>query len=131
MSGVSIILRDPAVRQNSIRVLVADDYPPLAFLLAEALRHHGYEVREVHDGGECLRIAESFRPHALIADVSMKDLDGFQLASIFGLRFPKCRVLLVSADPYLLSDSGQFKVAVKPIPHETLFEFLAGCEADV
>jgi len=94
------------------------------------MRQEGYEVRVVHDGGECLRVAVNFRPHALIADVLMKVLGGFEVASIFAARFPKCHVLLLSANRDAVSDPGPFKAAAKFEVNDVLHEFLAGCEAE-
>lgn len=120
----------PAIREKSVRVMVVDDYPPYANLVARILGENGHAVRVFHDGADCLREAENFRPQALVADALLKGMSGFEVAVALAHRFPECRVLLISVDPLFLPDHGPFKVAKKSEIYDALVEFLAGCGAD-
>jgi two-component system OmpR family response regulator len=62
-----------------IRVLVVDDEPTLADLLAMALRYEGWEVRTAADGQKALTIAREFRPDAIVLDIMLPDIDGLQV----------------------------------------------------
>jgi two-component system OmpR family response regulator len=61
------------------RVLVVDDEKSICELIATSLRFVGFEVRTAASGAEALRVAEEFKPHALILDVMLPDLDGFEV----------------------------------------------------
>lgn len=62
------------------RVLVADDLPDAARSLAMLFELYGAEVRFTLDGGEAVRIAESFRPEIVVLDISMPGLSGYEAA---------------------------------------------------
>jgi len=57
----------PATRLDGtpIRVLVVDDEPSLAELLASALRYEGWDIRTAGDGADAVRTARDFRPDAV------------------------------------------------------------------
>ncbi|WP_433678266.1 response regulator transcription factor [Nocardia sp. CA-119907] len=59
------------------RILVVDDEPMIAELLATSLRFQGFEVATAVNGSDGLDKVRSFRPDALIADVMMPGMDGF------------------------------------------------------
>jgi two-component system OmpR family response regulator len=61
------------------RVLVVDDEENLAFLVTSALRLAGYEVRSAGTGAEALSTCTTFNPHAIVLDIMLPDIDGFQL----------------------------------------------------
>jgi len=61
------------------RVLIVDDEKSISELISTSLRFVGFEVRTAASGAEALRVAEEFKPHALILDVMLPDLDGFEV----------------------------------------------------
>jgi two-component system, OmpR family, response regulator len=60
-------------------VLVVDDEPNITDLVATALRYEGFEVAAAGNGREALKLVESFRPHLVVLDVMLPDLDGFEV----------------------------------------------------
>lgn len=62
------------------RVLVVDDYPDSADMLAEALEDMGHRVAVAHDGESALVIADNFAPQIAILDLRLPQMDGFELA---------------------------------------------------
>ncbi|MCX6451081.1 MAG: response regulator transcription factor [Actinobacteria bacterium] len=73
----------PAMAQTSTastqRILVVDDETSISDLIATSLRFVGFEVRTAATGSEALRVAEEFKPHALILDVMLPDQNGFDV----------------------------------------------------
>src|SRR5882757_8731068 len=61
------------------RLLVVDDEADIADLLTTGLRFVGFDVRAANTGAEALAIAADFRPHLLVLDVMLPDIDGFEL----------------------------------------------------
>ena len=62
------------------RVLVVDDNVDAATSLAELLRHRGHEVRAVFDGPEALEEAARFTPDAVVLDIGLPGMDGYETA---------------------------------------------------
>ena len=61
------------------RLLVVDDEADIADLLTTGLRFVGFDVRSANTGAEALAVAAEFRPHLLVLDVMLPDIDGFEL----------------------------------------------------
>ncbi|MFI7492162.1 response regulator transcription factor [Micromonospora echinaurantiaca] len=80
-----------------VRVLVVDDEPTLAELLAMALRYEGWQVRTVGDGSAALSTARQFQPDAVVLDVMLPDLDGFQVVRRLHAHTPTVPVLFLTA----------------------------------
>ena len=62
------------------RVLVVEDEQNIADVIAMALRHGGFAVTTVGSGREALRRVRETRPHLILLDVMLPDLDGFEVA---------------------------------------------------
>jgi len=104
------------------RVLVAEDFVDVRSLYAEWLRDAGFEVIEAEDGLEAVARARELRPRALIMDLSMPKLDGWQaIRQIRELTLePRPYVLAVSAHVGAYSradayEAGADDVVAKPI----------------
>ena len=83
MKTTAILEKEPTMSDGSDlktqRVLVVDDEKSISELITTSLRFVGFEVRTAATGAEALRVAEEFKPHALILDVMLPDLDGFEV----------------------------------------------------
>ncbi|MGQ0538896.1 MAG: hybrid sensor histidine kinase/response regulator [Gemmatimonadaceae bacterium] len=64
----------PSVKR---RVLVADDNADSLESLGLVLELMGHDVRLAHDGAEAVTLAETFRPQAVLLDIGMPNLNGF------------------------------------------------------
>ena len=64
---------------NRSRILVVDDDPDIRLLLLELLERAGYEVETAEDGRSALRSFYENPPSLVILDVSMPDMDGYQM----------------------------------------------------
>src|SRR5258708_9948255 len=64
---------------KSRRVLVVDDEPNIAELVATALRYEGFEVRTAADGAGALAAVRDLAPDLVVLDVMLPDADGFDL----------------------------------------------------
>ena len=65
--------------RSPVRVLVVDDENNITDLVATVLRYEGFDVQTAATGREALRRVESFRPHLVVLDVMLPDLDGFEV----------------------------------------------------
>jgi PAS domain S-box-containing protein len=62
------------------RVLVVDDNRAAADMLSLAIRLLDYETCTANDGREALRVAEQFRPQAILMDLGLPELSGYEAA---------------------------------------------------
>ncbi len=69
----------PAPAPAAARLLVVDDEPEIAELLAELLQAAGYEVVTAHSGAEALRLLPTSHFDAIVSDLRMPDIDGAAL----------------------------------------------------
>jgi len=60
-------------------VLVVDDQPENVQLMADVLATAGYTTLAANGGPEALRLLETQRPQAILLDMLMPEMDGFEL----------------------------------------------------
>ena len=82
---------------SPIRVLVVDDEPSLAELLASVLRYEGWEIRTAGDGVTAVRTAREFRPDAVVLDIMLPDFDGLEVLRRIRQDSPQVCVLFLTA----------------------------------
>ena len=85
------------VKQDLKRILVVDDEPNINDLISTSLKFSGFEVRSAMNGAEALTIAEEFKPHALVLDVMMPGMNGFEVCEKLRKDGLKVGVLFLTA----------------------------------
>ncbi|MHB8510646.1 MAG: response regulator transcription factor [Actinomycetota bacterium] len=78
-SGTGAFGSGPHVNEDAIKVLVVDDEANITDLVATVLRYEGFDVRTAKTGREALRTVEKYKPHLIVLDVMLPDLDGFEV----------------------------------------------------
>jgi len=73
----AVTLRLPSAHQE--HVMVVDDNPKTQRLFQRYLESHRYRVTPVLDGDEALRLVRELLPDAVILDVMMRGIDGWQV----------------------------------------------------
>jgi DNA-binding response OmpR family regulator len=74
---------DPQERRQAsspLRVLIADDDRDTVVTLSALLQAEGYDVLEVYRGDAVLELVRRYPPHAVLLDIGMPGLTGFQIA---------------------------------------------------
>ena len=84
-------------QQDLKRILVVDDEPNINDLISTSLKFSGFEVRSAMNGAQALTIAEEFKPHALVLDVMMPGMSGFQVCEKLRKDGLKVGVLFLTA----------------------------------
>jgi len=80
-----------------VRVLVVDDEPSLAELLASVLRYEGWNVVTAGSGAEAVRTAREFRPDAVVLDIMLPDFNGLEVMRRLRAELPQVCVLFLTA----------------------------------
>lgn len=111
------------------RILVADDDPRLANMVAGFLKQQGYELDLTEDGVSALARMGSFKPDVLITDVRMPSLDGFALLQQVQENFPNCAVVVMTGygsveDAVRAKQYGALHYLQKPFAPEDLLNIL-------
>jgi signal transduction histidine kinase/ActR/RegA family two-component response regulator len=78
-SDAQLALRPDAARPQC-SVLIADDNRDAADSLALLLQMSGYELHVCHGGREALALARRAHPNALVLDIGMPGMSGYELA---------------------------------------------------
>jgi DNA-binding response OmpR family regulator len=104
------------------RILIADDCEEFADCLAWTLRRQGYDARVVYDGLSALSVAADFRPEAVLSDIGLPGLDGFELARQLRRQSGPEEVFLVALTGYendfvrfRAQEAGFDEFLVKPV----------------
>ncbi|MBO1418679.1 response regulator transcription factor [Streptomyces sp. FH025] len=79
------------------RVLVVDDEPDLVEVVCGAVRYEGWQARGATTGLEAVREAADWRPHAVVLDIMLPDLDGLEVLRRIHAEQPEVRVLFLTA----------------------------------
>ena len=117
-----------AVRaEPTYRILIADDLEDLSDSLAVLLRMMGHVVDVAYDGEEALRLAEIRQPDAVLLDLGMPKLDGYEVCRRIRAAPWGRRMLLVAqtgwgqeSDRLRTRDAGFDQHLVKPIDPDRL-----------
>jgi two-component system, OmpR family, response regulator len=86
--------------ENSVhktRVLVVDDEPNIAELVATALRYEGFDVATAADGAQALATVRAFAPDLVVLDVMLPDTNGFELQARIRADGQRVPVLFLTA----------------------------------
>lgn len=62
-------------------IVVVDDEPDTAEMFAEMLRLNGYQVFKTYGGAEAIDVIRQKRPNAIVLDLMMPDVSGFDVLS--------------------------------------------------
>jgi two-component system CheB/CheR fusion protein len=85
---------------SPLRVLVVDDNVDTAESLSWLLQSFGHDVRTAHTGLGAIDAAHDFRPDAVLLDVGLPDVDGFEVARRLRAAPGFDRTVLVAATGY-------------------------------
>jgi two-component system OmpR family response regulator len=79
------------------RVLVVDDEPNIVDVISMALRFQGFEVDAAGTGAEALAKARDTRPHVMLLDVMLPDMEGFEVAKQLGAERARVPIIFLTA----------------------------------
>ena len=113
------------------RILVVDDNVDAAEALGELLRDYGHEVATAHDGTQALDHARLHRPDIVLLDISMPEMDGYEVAKRIRSELGLGDALLIALSGYgedrhrrLAREAGFDQHVTKPVDASKLEELL-------
>lgn len=81
---------------HALRILVADDDRDAVNTLLALLREDGHEVRGVYTGLDVLDKVRDFAPDAVLLDIGMPHLTGYEAARALRDRYGSARPVLIA-----------------------------------
>jgi DNA-binding response OmpR family regulator len=95
------------------RVVVADDDRDTVLTLTTLLETEGYEVYPAHNGAEALAVASKVKPDAVVLDIALPKVSGWEIAR-------KIRERLGDVRPLMIGISGEYRQGADRILSEIL-----------
>src|ERR671935_1488977 len=89
--------RMQAPPQEPYRVLVVDDEPNIVDVVSMALRFQGFTVASAATGRDAVDAVASFRPHLMVLDVMLPDMEGFEVAQRLGAQRAQVPIIFLTA----------------------------------
>jgi two-component system OmpR family response regulator len=83
--------------EDRARVLVVDDEPSIVDVISMALRHQGFGVESADNGKDALDQVRRWRPHVMVLDVMLPDMEGFEVARRLSAEHAAVPILFLSA----------------------------------
>ena len=121
-----------------MRVLVVDDNADGAATLSMLLELSGYEVKTAGDGLSALSAADDFRPHAILLDIGLPVLDGYEVAKRIRANQSFEKIVLIALTGYgqpsdreRSQEAGFDHYFVKPTDPRVLCDVLGRCAASL
>lgn len=122
---------DLRLAPRSLRIIVADDDNDTVLSLMLLLREEGHDVQGVRESRDVLKGVNRFRPDAVLLDIAMPELSGWEVARQIRQRLGR-RPLLIgisgaythAVDEILSNVIGFDYYLVKPYAPEALLKLL-------
>lgn len=67
---------------GAYKIIVADDNADAATTMSIVLKYNGYDAHAVYGAPSALALARELRPHVMLIDIEMPQMDGYQLARL-------------------------------------------------
>ncbi|WP_353571067.1 sigma-54 dependent transcriptional regulator [Candidatus Albibeggiatoa sp. nov. BB20] len=106
----------PSEEARSLRILIVDDDEVILVMVSAWLAEVGYEVKTCNTGESAMELLPEFRPHLVITDLRMDDMDGITLLKEIQQFNSVLPVIM-------LSGTADISDAVRAT-HQGIFEFL-------
>jgi CheY-like chemotaxis protein len=115
--------------KDGARILIVDDDPEVATMLARSLSRHGFQIDTSSSGEDALARAASTAYDAALLDLVMPGQDGAELAAALREKIPGLPVAVLTGytrSPLIptAQRSGVVAVFTKPVAIQDLVDFL-------
>ncbi len=111
------------------RVLIVDDDPAMCRMLVEEFKERGISAEVAEDVERALRLLEEEHFSAIVSDIEMRPLDGFDLLEAVLKRGATTPVILMSSFAPLgsareVQEAGGFALLQKPFLPSQLYDLI-------
>ncbi len=113
--------------ERALQVLIVDDHIPVRKGIRSILEHHAdiQIVGEAGNGIEAMLLVERLRPHIVLMDINMPQMNGVEATGQIKLRYPETLVIGLSVNASTENQQTMKRAgAVRLIPKEAAPELL-------
>ncbi|WP_354699158.1 putative transcriptional regulatory protein TcrX [Paraconexibacter sp. AEG42_29] len=82
---------------DAVRILVVDDEPNIVDVISMALRFQGFDVATAGTGADAISQVASFKPHLMVLDIMLPDMEGFDVATKLGAQRAGVPIIFLTA----------------------------------
>ncbi len=110
-----------------IKVLIVDDEPEAAEIVAMFLEAKGHQARMATSQRTAIELGISYRPDVLITDYILEDGDGTEVARAIAAVQPRLRVMVVSGllpDDVRGKDTSLYDIRMKPVDLDEIARYV-------
>jgi CheY-like chemotaxis protein len=125
------VTESPEPPPKGVRILVVDDNQDALQTTAMLLRNSGFEVQTAPDGAAALETVSHFNPDAVLLDIGMPIMDGYEVARRLRAQPSGDRLILIALSGYGQEEDRQRSIRAgfnshltKPLDHLRLTELL-------
>lgn len=115
-------------------ILIADDTPSEAALMAAVVKDLGHVAQTVNDGETCISTAKTLKPALILLDVVMPKMDGFNTCRKIKKdpELANTPVIMVTSknqdsDKFWAEKQGASRFVTKPFTPESLADAIKAC----
>lgn len=114
---------------DKARILLVDDDKDLLHLMSVRLKSAGYDVHAVSSAENAQACLAAYRPHAVVTDLKLPEMDGMSLFEIIQQRYVGIPVIILTAhgtipDAVAATQKGVFEYIPKPFDGSVLLSKL-------
>ena len=106
--------------ETQSRILLVEDDEPFADMLQKTLIQAGYAIVRACDGKEALHLYDAQRPHLVLTDLIMPDMEGVELIIELRRRHPGVKIIAMSGggrnSPGVYLSTAQLLGAARTLP---------------
>lgn len=119
-----------------IKILCIEDEPEIRANQVDYLKRIFQHVYESSNAKDALRLIDEVKPHIVITDIQMDDINGLELIGQTRKTDKKTKFIVLSAfsnKEYLFEaiELGLVKYLIKPIDHATFYPVITQCANEV
>lgn len=121
-----------SLRPEPLRVLLVDDHDDMLNMMSLIMTRQNYTVVTANSAAAALRQMTTFTPDIVISDISMPDMDGYELMSALRAGCQGATFKSIALSGYGMEDDRQRAQAAgydahltKPLDFEVLFALVA------
>tara|TARA_A100001015_G_C15029670_1_gene732494 strand:+ start:419 stop:1096 length:678 start_codon:yes stop_codon:yes gene_type:complete len=70
------------MKAETFKILLVDDEPDILEILSYPLKNEGFQVYTASNGLEAIKLAKDIKPHLIVLDVVMPEMDGIEACEI-------------------------------------------------
>lgn len=118
-------------RATSYRILVIDDHQASVAPLMDTWARAGHSVLAAHSGESGIALARDFRPDAIVIDIGLPDIDGFEVGRQLSKDPALSKALRVAVSGYTIKQFRNLEAysvfrhyLLKPVSPETLLRVI-------